>query len=84
MTTVEAPATRPSAADRAALGRAARDTTPLAGLAERRRDDAFDPVDLLAGQAHSRVPELVPVRHGRMASDACAMEEGRISAEVGL
>ena len=30
------------------------------------RDGSRDPVGLLLGQAASRVPELVPVRHGRM------------------
>ena len=39
---------------------------PLESHAEFRPDGSRDPVGLLAGQAQSRVPELVPVRHGRM------------------
>ena len=52
--------------DRTAAGKAARTKVPLT---EHRRFDpvgARDPVGLLLGQAESRVPELVPVRHGRM------------------
>jgi uncharacterized protein (DUF2252 family) len=39
---------------------------PLESHAEFRPGGSRDPVGLLAGQAESRVPELVPVRHGRM------------------
>src|SRR3984885_14276335 len=62
--------TRPvhlSVAERAALGKAARADVPRSTHA------AFepsphrpDPVDLLERQAASRVPELVPIRYGRM------------------
>ncbi len=49
-----------------AVGKAARQLAPL----ESHRDFAVpasrDPIGLLLGQAESRVPELVPVRHGRM------------------
>ncbi|HEX6151053.1 DUF2252 domain-containing protein [Nocardioides sp.] len=51
---------------RAARGKAARETTPLEAHAAARRSDEVDPVQLLLGQAESRVPELVPIRHGRM------------------
>jgi uncharacterized protein (DUF2252 family) len=57
---------RPSRADRAALGKDARTVAPLESHAEFRPDPERDPVGLLLGQAASRVPELVPVRHGRM------------------
>ena len=30
------------------------------------RDVATDPITLLEGQASTRIPELVPVRYGRM------------------
>ena len=39
---------------------------PLESHAEFTRAGSRDPVGLLLGQAKSRVPELVPVRHGRM------------------
>jgi uncharacterized protein (DUF2252 family) len=39
---------------------------PVDSHAEFRPARARDPVGLLLGQAESRVPELVPVRHGRM------------------
>ena len=55
-----------SRAARAAAGKTARKRAPLT---EHRRFDpagSRDPVGLLLRQAQSRVPELVPVRHGRM------------------
>ena len=58
--------TRPSRADREARGKDARTAAPLDSQAEFRPGPGRDPVGLLLGQAASRVPELVPVRHGRM------------------
>ena len=55
-----------SRADRVARGKDARAVAPLESHAEFAPDGPRDPVGLLAGQAKSRVPELVPVRHGRM------------------
>ncbi len=55
-----------SRADRVARGKDARAAAPLESQAEFRPDGSRDPVGLLAGQAESRVAELVPVRHGRM------------------
>ncbi len=55
-----------SRADRVARGKDARSAAPLESQAEFRPAGSRDPVGLLAGQAESRVPELVPVRHGRM------------------
>ena len=55
-----------SRADRAALGKDARAVAPLESHAEFSPGPGRDPVGLLLGQAASRVPELVPVRHGRM------------------
>ena len=56
-----------SVAERVARGRAARAEVPRSSHAE---FDAAprrpDPVELLESQAASRVPELVPVRYGRM------------------
>ena len=55
-----------SRVDRAALGKDARAVAPLESHAEFSPGAGRDPVGLLLGQAESRVPELVPVRHGRM------------------
>jgi len=53
-------------ADRAARGKDARVLAPLESHAEFAPDASRDPVGLLLEQAKTRVPELVPVRHGRM------------------
>jgi len=50
----------------AAAGKAARQRAPLASHRDFCAPASRDPVALLLGQARSRVPELVPVRHGRM------------------
>ncbi len=55
-----------SRADRAARGKDARVAAPLESHAEFAAAGKRDPVGLLLGQARTRVPELVPVRHGRM------------------
>jgi hypothetical protein len=51
---------------RAAAGKAVRATTPLEAHAEFQPGKERDPVGLLLSQAETRVPELVPIRHGRM------------------
>ncbi len=64
-------------AERAARGRAARAAVPRsrhgqwAPAADRR-----DPLEILADQEANRVPELVPIRHGRMAASAFAFYRG--------
>src|SRR6202000_216173 len=55
-----------SRADRAARGKDDRAVGPLDAHAEFTPDASRDPVGLLLEQDKSRVPELVPVRHGRM------------------
>ena len=65
-----------SRADRAARGKDARAVAPLESHAEFRAGGARDPVGLLLGQAESRVPELVPVRHGRMLVSAFTFYRG--------
>jgi uncharacterized protein (DUF2252 family) len=57
----------PTPGERAALGKAARSEVPRSvhGQFEPARDRR-DPVELLEEQAASRVPELVPIRYGRM------------------
>ena len=54
-------------AERAAVGRAARELVPRGVHGEwQPAPDRTDPVGLLEEQAVSRVPELVPIRYGRM------------------
>ncbi len=48
------------------MGKAARAKAPLEAHAEFRPIPSRDPVALLLSQAETRVPELVPIRHGRM------------------
>jgi uncharacterized protein (DUF2252 family) len=54
------------AEERAARGRAARVEFPRSSHAGFELADDRDPVSILEAQAPSRVPELVPVRYGRM------------------
>jgi uncharacterized protein (DUF2252 family) len=65
-----------SQADRAARGKDARAVATLESHAEFRPGRSRDPVGLLLGQAASRVPELVPVRHGRMLVSAFTFYRG--------
>jgi uncharacterized protein (DUF2252 family) len=65
-----------SRADRAARGKDARAVAPLESHAEFAAGRSRDPVGLLLGQAGSRVPELVPVRHGRMLVSAFTFYRG--------
>ena len=59
-------ADRPSPKERIAWGKAARARVPLEAHADFRPAPSRDPVALLLRQAETRVPELVPIRHGRM------------------
>ena len=53
--------------ERAAAGKAARSQAPRSAHAEwEPAPDRADPVEVLEAQARSRVPELVPIRYGRM------------------
>lgn len=61
---------------RAAAGKAVRAEAPLAGHAEFTPAASRDPVALLLGQAETRVPELVPIRHGRMLASPFAFYRG--------
>ena len=65
-----APATgsAPTPAERTERGRAARAAVPRSVFGEfAPAPDRVDPVERLASQAATRVPELVPIRYGRMA-----------------
>ena len=65
-----------SRADRVALGKDARAAAALESHAEFAPAGNRDPVGLLLGQARTRVPELVPVRHGRMLVSAFTFYRG--------
>jgi uncharacterized protein (DUF2252 family) len=55
-----------SPAERARSGKKARKAVPLESHAEVRLGADRDPVSILADQDAARVPELVPIRYGRM------------------
>ena len=65
-----------SRADRVARGKDARAVAPLESHAEFVPAKKRDPVGLLLEQAKTRVPELVPVRHGRMLVSAFTFYRG--------
>jgi uncharacterized protein (DUF2252 family) len=65
-----------SRADRVARGKDARAAAPLESHAEFDPAGKRDPVGLLLSQAKTRVPELVPVRHGRMLVSAFTFYRG--------
>src|SRR4249919_2808361 len=60
------PGVHPAREQSVAAGKAARQLAPLESHRNFSAAASRDPVGLLLGQAKSRVPELVPVRHGRM------------------
>jgi len=63
--------------DRAARGKQARGATPRSSHADWiAPPERPDPIALLEAQAESRVPELVPIRHGRMAASPFAFFRG--------
>ena len=67
----------PSPSERAARGKAARAEVSRASHGEwAPARDRPAPLDLLAEQATTRVPELVPIRHGRMAASPFAFYRG--------
>jgi uncharacterized protein (DUF2252 family) len=58
---------RLSVEERVARGRAARGEAPRSSHSRwEPAPDRLDPIRLLEEQAHSRIPELVPIRYGRM------------------
>ena len=58
---------RPSANERATRGKGARsEVSRSSHAAWEPPSNIASPVDLLERQAKSRIPELVPIRHGRM------------------
>jgi uncharacterized protein (DUF2252 family) len=70
-------AAHPSLAERAARGRAARASVPRSSHANwAPASDRRSPEDVLLEQAADRVPELVPIRHGRMLASPFAFFRG--------
>ncbi len=66
-----------SPAERAARGKAARSEVPRSSHAAwAPSPDRADPVALLEEQAKTRVPDLVPIRYGRMAASPFAFFRG--------
>ena len=61
------PAASPSREEMVARGKLARSVLPLEEIGRLDVGSDRDVVGLLAGQSRTRVPELVPVRHARMA-----------------
>ncbi len=67
----------PSPADRAAFGKTVRSLVPREDHAALDLPaDRPDPIDLLEVQARTRLPDLVPVRYGRMAASPFAYFRG--------
>jgi uncharacterized protein (DUF2252 family) len=67
---------RLSPEERAAAGKAARTKVPLEAHADFQPKRTRDPVALLLSQAKTRVPDLVPIRHGRMLVSPFAFYRG--------
>src|SRR5262249_21138790 len=66
-----------NAAERAAVGKAARSAAPRASHGNWEPGSGReDPIAILERQAVSRVPELVPIRYGRMAASPFAFYRG--------
>ena len=78
MSEVSTPRPHPrSLEERAAAGRAVRDTVPRSSLGEwSPAPTRRDPAEILADQEVTRVPDLVPVRHERMAASPFAFFRG--------
>jgi uncharacterized protein (DUF2252 family) len=75
--TTSSPAAQLSVAERAALGKAIRSTVPRSSHAAfESGSHRGDPIALLESQDQTRVPELLPIRYGRMAASAFAFYRG--------
>lgn len=69
--------TRPSVSKRMAQGRAIRQSVPRSRLGEFTvKPGRLDAVSIINRQAQSRVPELIPIRHARMAQNPFAFFRG--------
>jgi uncharacterized protein (DUF2252 family) len=71
------PPPRPSREERLAHGHEVREKVPVRSLGEWvEREDRIDPLDLLVEQCRPRVPELVPIKFGRMMASSFAYYRG--------
>ncbi len=69
--------TQATPAERAAYGRQVRASVPRSRHGEWQPTvDRTDPLEILALQATTRLPDLVPIRYGRMAESAFAFFRG--------
>jgi uncharacterized protein (DUF2252 family) len=78
MAAVTAPGTSapPTPEERATAGKAVRQQVPRTSHGEWEAAPGRDPIGLLESQAATRVPELVPLRYGRMAASEFAFYRG--------
>jgi uncharacterized protein (DUF2252 family) len=68
---------RLSAEERRAAGKALRDKVPRESHGEwKERPDRPDPIEILIASDKGRIPELVPIRHGRMLTSPFAYLRG--------
>ncbi|MER5383849.1 DUF2252 domain-containing protein [Streptomyces sp. NPDC002688] len=71
-------------AERAALGKAARSAVPRSRHADfAPSPKRTDPVDVVEGQSATRVPELVPIRYGRMTESPFRFYRGAAAIMAG-
>ncbi|MCX4987556.1 MULTISPECIES: DUF2252 domain-containing protein [unclassified Streptomyces] len=71
-------------AERAALGKAARSAVPRSSHADfAPSPKRTDPVDVVEGQSATRVPELVPIRYGRMTESPFRFYRGAAAIMAG-
>lgn len=69
--------------DPKAVGRAARKARPRSSFGDwHPAADRPDPVEILQEQARDRVPELLPIRYGRMAASAFAFYRGAAAVQA--
>ncbi|WP_394553499.1 DUF2252 domain-containing protein [Agromyces sp. MMS24-JH15] len=75
---------RPSRSERRAAGAALRATVPFDAHAELAADEGDrDPIGLIEAQGRTRLPELLALRHGRMASSSFAFYRGAAAIMAG-
>ncbi|MFJ3925280.1 DUF2252 domain-containing protein [Streptomyces sp. NPDC090022] len=73
-----------SPADRAARGRAARKRAPRSGHGDfEPAANRPDPVDVIEGQSATRLPDLVPIRYGRMTQSPFRFYRGAAAIMAG-
>jgi uncharacterized protein (DUF2252 family) len=70
------PLPHPTAAEREANGKVARDAAPRRGQGDWAPAEGRDPIAILQAQAPSRLPDLVPLRYGRMLVSPFAFYRG--------